>query len=118
MKVAERLCDKIAIIESGSIMAEGTLADLRLKSGAKDSITIKIQEINAMIINKLKMNPSQYTIDNLKNTICVRSNDIDKDIVEIVNCIHNNNGKIMSIESASVDLENIFMKLTGKTLKS
>lgn len=118
MKVAERLCDKIAIIESGSIMAEGTLADLRLKSGAKDSITIKIQEINAVIMDKLKMNPSKYTIDNLKNTICVRSNDIDKDIVEIVNCIHNNNGKIMSIESASVDLESIFMNLTGKTLKS
>ncbi|MBK6983383.1 MAG: hypothetical protein IPH32_00885 [Bacteroidetes bacterium] len=69
-------------------------------------------------MNKLKLNPSKYTIDNLKNTICVRGNDIDKDIVEIVNCINNNNGKIISIESASVDLESIFYETYWKTLKA
>ena len=35
--MAERLVDRIGIIQSGRLLAEGTLDELRLKSGRKDS---------------------------------------------------------------------------------
>jgi ABC-2 type transport system ATP-binding protein len=37
LDVAERLVDRIGIIQSGRVLAEGTLDELRLKSGRKDS---------------------------------------------------------------------------------
>jgi len=37
LDVAERLVDRIGIIQSGRLLAEGTLEELRLKSGRKDS---------------------------------------------------------------------------------
>jgi sodium transport system ATP-binding protein len=36
MREAERLCDRIAIIHNGRIMAEGTLGELRGRTGAQD----------------------------------------------------------------------------------
>jgi sodium transport system ATP-binding protein len=36
MREAEKLCDTIAIIHQGRIMAEGTLAQLRERTGAQD----------------------------------------------------------------------------------
>ena len=37
LEVAERLADRIGIIQSGRLLAEGTLAELRIKSGRKNS---------------------------------------------------------------------------------
>jgi len=37
LDVAERLVDRIGIIQSGQLLAEGTLNELRLKSGRRDS---------------------------------------------------------------------------------
>jgi ABC-2 type transport system ATP-binding protein len=37
LDVAERLVDRIGIIQSGRLLAEGTLDELRIKSGRKDS---------------------------------------------------------------------------------
>jgi len=36
LEVAERLADRIGIIQSGRLRAEGTLADLRARSGDSD----------------------------------------------------------------------------------
>jgi ABC-2 type transport system ATP-binding protein len=35
MTEAERICDEIAVIEEGSILAQGTLASLGVRAGAK-----------------------------------------------------------------------------------
>ena len=37
LEVAERLVDRIGIIDQGQLMAEGTLDDLRARSGRRDS---------------------------------------------------------------------------------
>ncbi len=36
MREAEKLCDRIAVIHNGRIMAEGTLGELRARTGAQD----------------------------------------------------------------------------------
>jgi sodium transport system ATP-binding protein len=46
MREAEKLCDTIAIIHGGRIMAEGTLADLRKRTGEQDldDVFVKLVE--------------------------------------------------------------------------
>jgi len=38
MEVAEKLCDRIAIIDKGNIVAQGTMDELRAKGNGKDSL--------------------------------------------------------------------------------
>ena len=44
MEEAERFCDKIAIIDVGRIIAQGTLKELREISDVKDLLTIKLAD--------------------------------------------------------------------------
>ncbi|HOX58597.1 MAG TPA: ATP-binding cassette domain-containing protein [Candidatus Paceibacterota bacterium] len=46
MREAEKLCDRIAIIHNGRMMAEGTLAELREQTGAQDldDVFVKLVE--------------------------------------------------------------------------
>ena len=48
MEEAERFCDKIAIIDVGRIIAQGTLKELREISEVKDLLTIKICKISSI----------------------------------------------------------------------
>ena len=38
LDVAERLCDRVGIIKGGRLVACGTMAELRLKSDARDTL--------------------------------------------------------------------------------
>ena len=47
MREAEKLCDTIAIIHQGRIMAEGTLAQLRAQTGAQDLEDVFVSVVEA-----------------------------------------------------------------------
>jgi len=117
MKVAERLCNRIALIDEGSILDVGSFAVLRGLSGIKDSVTIKLKNANSTELNKLQFDRSLYRIDNLNNTFHMDCEDINKEIADIIAGIQACNGEILSIDTCVADLESIFIKLTGKMLK-
>ncbi len=45
LAVAEELCDRIAIIQEGEIIAEGTLAELRTRAGMGDDAAARLEAI-------------------------------------------------------------------------
>ena len=47
MREAEKLCDRIAIIHNGRIMAEGTLEELRARTGAQDLDDVFVNLVEA-----------------------------------------------------------------------
>lgn len=117
MEVAERLCNKIAVIDSGNVLAQGSISDLSLTSKIKDSIVIKLKNVKTLTIDKLSINSSSCKIDSESNTLYLECDNINNDITNIINNIQKCSGEIVSIETRAVDLESIFMKLTGKKLR-
>ncbi len=47
MREAEKLCDRIAVIHNGRIMAEGTLGELRERTGAQDLDDVFVNLVEA-----------------------------------------------------------------------
>ena len=45
LAVAEELCDRIAIIQEGEIIAEGTLQELRIRAGMGDDEAARLEEV-------------------------------------------------------------------------
>jgi len=45
LAVAEELCDRIAIIQEGEIIAEGTLRELRIRAGMGDDEAARLEEV-------------------------------------------------------------------------
>ena len=117
MEEAERFCDKIAIIDVGRIIAQGTLKELRKISDAKDLLTIKLADSDNETISGITSANPLFRFDFTSNTLKVECVNISKDISIIINHIQNSGGVIERIYTQGTNLESIFLKLTGKKLR-
>ena len=105
---AENLCDEVAIIDNGEIIAQGTPDEL-IKADGESHINIIVDRINENILKEYEVN-----IDN--NIIDIKSGDPDKDISNIINELTKANISINKLDVKKANLEDVFVKLTGKSL--
>ena len=117
MEEAERFCDKIAIIDVGGIIAQGTLKELRKISDVKDLITVKLADSDNEIISRITSANPLYRFDSLSDTLKVECASISRDISVIINHIQSSGGVIERIYTQGTNLESIYLKLTGKELR-
>jgi len=117
MEEAERFCDKIAIIDVGRIIAQGTLKELREISEVKDLLTIKLADSENEIISRITSANPLFKFDTTSGTLKVECENISRDILIIINHIQNSGGVIERIYTRDTNLESIYLKLTGKELR-
>jgi ABC-2 type transport system ATP-binding protein len=117
MEEAERFCDKIAIIDVGRIIAQGTLKELMKISEVKDLLTIKLADSDNEIITRITSANPSFKFDSASGTLKVECANIGRDISIIINHIQNSGGEIERIYTQGNNLESIYLKLTGKELR-
>jgi ABC-2 type transport system ATP-binding protein len=117
MEEAERLCDSIAIIDSGTIIAYGTLQELREISGAKDIITFRLSGLDDMVVSKFNNTMPFPLISSTANSLKVECENVSKDISGIINYLENTGAIIEGFDAHGANLESIFLRLTGKNLR-
>ena len=115
MEEAERLCDNLAIIDKGEIIATGTVDALRSQLGERDLITFQGQF----------QNPESSELESLgaeileqsENEIRLLINDAPKNLSSVMKSIESQHGKISNVNLAQANLESLFIKLTGRALR-
>ncbi len=117
MEEAERFCDKIAIIDTGQIVAQGTLKELKHISNIKDLVTIKLADADNETITRIKSENPMFRFDSTTSTFEVECGNIGNDTSIIINQIQNSGGVIERINTRGTNLESIYLKLTGKELR-
>jgi ABC-2 type transport system ATP-binding protein len=117
MEEAERFCDKIAIIDVGRIIAQGTLKELKKVSDVKDLITVKLADSDNEVISRITSVNPLFKFDSTTGTLKVECVNISRDISLIINHIQNSGGVIERIYTQGTNLESIYLKLTGKELR-
>ena len=105
---AEKLCDQIAIINEGNIIANGKTEDL-ISSMGKNHITIETNLDDNTNIEDFKW---KYSIN--KNKLVIETNNPDSDIIEIIEFMKQKSIPINKIRSEQSTLEEIFINLTNK----
>ncbi|HIP37075.1 MAG TPA: ABC transporter ATP-binding protein [Crocinitomix sp.] len=115
MEEVERLCDTIAIMDSGKIIIQGTLEELQNTSNTKELLQLKFKSISKEQIAAFKNN-FDFEITNKKEELNLFCN-IEKDLNGILNYSLNKNLIITAIHQNKATLETIFLKLTGKNLR-
>ena len=115
MEEVERLCDRIAIMDDGKIIAQGTQAELQQQCNVKEAIEITFQSVSESQVEHLQ-NQLKLKINQNAQKIKIEC-DVNKDISTIISVCNYNNLKIEDIELKKVNLEAIFLSLTGKQLR-
>ena len=115
---AERLCDRVAIIDSGQIIAIGTPRDLQKQSANQSSIEIKlVQPVREDVSLPEWAESVRSLISEDRRAITVYSSRPARTLVEIIKWLETNGLELEDVHLARPTLEDVFIELTGKKLR-
>ena len=115
MEEAERLCDLIGIIDDGEIIAQGTLDELRTSYSMKESIVISFSNLSDERYKAIIKNWKD--LQRFDDTIHFYSMNIQGDLSKIILQCNVVGLDILHIDIRKINLETIFLSLTGKKLR-
>jgi len=117
MEEVEMLCNRIAIMDEGRIIATGTKNELRLLVGGKDTIRMDVKNIHPKIVESLEMIDDVDKIKIKENQIEILSDYGRRVLSSIISKLNELDVKINSVKVQEPDLESVFIHLTGKSLR-
>ena len=116
MEEAQRLCDRIGIMDRGRLIAEGTLRELRDRMPGKTLIRVETRGLTPESTVQLQHDYRERIIiqkeELLLNTECVH-----QDIAELVRQCGELHIDIQNLSVSEADLEGVFLELTGRALR-
>ena len=108
LEEAEALCNRVAMLRTGKVVALDTTSNLLKKFAAKN---LKLRLSSRKIINLSKIIKGiNFSIDRDFYTFELRK---ITDVTKIISALNNSSIDILDMETVDQDLENIFLKLTG-----
>ncbi|MGH8871921.1 MAG: ABC transporter ATP-binding protein [Acidimicrobiia bacterium] len=117
MEEAERLCDRVAIIDEGVVQAEGTRRELVSLVGEKDRISVTgtgdLAEV-ARIASGLAGVFGASTSDHGVEVLAANASSLLPDLMA---CFASSGATITGVEIFEPNLEAVFLHLTGKALR-
>jgi len=114
---AEELCQRIAIIVKGKIIALDTTQALKQKLPADNLLLIKIDKIDPSLKQKLSKLPAVKNVILEDYLIRIQSDDLNSVLSTIPSFLQQERVKILSINTSSPSLEDAFIHLTGLDLE-
>ena len=106
---AELLCDKVAIIDSGKVITEGSPKEL-IGKDSNSGITVYLSEPFEDSNNTL----NDFTYDQGDQRLHFITGDPENDLPNIIKLLSNSGAHIQRIETNKASLEDVFLNLTGK----
>src|SRR6202040_1955384 len=112
---AERLCDRVAIVDHGNVIATGSPRELKERSGAVTRITVRLAHPEADgALNSLDgVTECRFEADDY----LLYSTRVPRTIVALVKHLEEQHNELVSLEISAPSLEDIFLELTGRRLR-
>ena len=117
MEEAERLCDRVAIIDEGSIQASGTRRELVSLVGEKDRVSIEGTGSLAEAAEALRRLEGVSDASASDHRIDVLTTNSSAILPQLLTTVADAGGSITGVEVVEPNLEAVFLHLTGKALR-
>lgn len=116
MEEVEALCSRVVIMDNGRFIAEGTKEELSEYVREEQIIDISLSNPGYTITEAVKniYGVSECTLSGSMMTVVL---DKSSDVSKVINTITDKGGIITKINMEEATLEDVFLTLTGKTLR-
>jgi len=118
MEEADQLCDRVAIMDHGKILALDTPANLKKSTGADTIVTVKVandgERLARVLGDELEGVVGTRVVENVV-TLHVQGG--DRLVPRVVNVAETAHVEILDLAVAEPSLETVFINLTGKELR-
>lgn len=114
---AERLCDRVAIVDAGKIIESGAPREIQQRVLGHTAVEITTDQV--IPIEKLpeSLKAEKYSVRDEGRTLSMQSESSAALIVELVRWIGEQNLRLVDIHMKRPTLEDVFIELTGKRLR-
>ena len=114
---AERLCDRVAIIDAGLIIAMGTPRELQERSANQSAIEIALSDPLKKTELPAWPESTRSIVSEDRHRITVYSKQPARTLVEMVKWIDGQGLELDDVHLSRPTLEDVFIELTGKKLR-
>jgi ABC-2 type transport system ATP-binding protein len=114
MEEAERLCDRVAILEHGKVIDIDTPSGLVRRHCPERTIILATDEATAEV--RFRGIPGVHTMtrDGGQLTISGQGNDL---VTDVIHCLSEHRIPVTDFRTISPNLEDVFLKLTGRSIR-
>jgi ABC-2 type transport system ATP-binding protein len=120
LEEADKLCKRLAIIDTGKIVASGSPVDLKREIGA-DSIRISLENCQKDKDKAKELIKSMTGVNQIidsEECLTVYAKNAGLLIADIVRALDSSDIRISSVTFSSPSLDDVFMKHTGKRIRT
>jgi ABC-2 type transport system ATP-binding protein len=127
MEEAERLCDRIVIIDNGRVIANDTVNGLFRILPISRSVEIQFEESAAAAVDAaaaaegllavLASLPGICAVSRSETGVRIETSDFAAGLTHALDCIAKAGVRVVSVQSARATLEDVFITLTGHGLR-
>jgi len=117
MEEVEEICSRIAIIDHGKLIAEGTNEELKGIVTNTNSVWITVDSMSRINVDSLKAIKGVTNVEMADNLIKVHSSVDINNLDKLILYFTENHVSIKSIETKTPNLESVFLTLTGRKLR-
>lgn len=119
MEEVEELCTRIAIIDHGKIIAEGTKEQLKaIVTDSKEIwIGVKAEADTSPSFDSLNLIPGVISVSHVEQTLKIMSKAEINNLNQIIQQLIKDQVEIRSVDEQAPNLETVFLTLTGRKLR-
>jgi ABC-2 type transport system ATP-binding protein len=117
MEEAERLCDRVGIIDEGLIKAEGTRAELVARIGQRDRVRLSADGNLTEVAAALQQAPTVDTASAADGAVELVVDGARGALPDLLRRAAETGVSVTGVEVAEPNLEAVFLHLTGKALR-
>ena len=117
MEEVEYLCDRIAIMDHGVIIAEGTLNELRDVVGGMDVVAVKVAGATPEVLERVRAIEGVEGVESTDDALEVLTRSSGSIMGRLVSTLESEGAHVTSVSVTEPNLESVFLHLTGKSLR-
>lgn len=117
MEEAEALCDRVAIIDSGKIIALGSPAELKAQIPGSDIISVTLEILSEEVVRAIERVPFVHKVKTEDNSMRVYVDNGARNLPRLIDELRKAGGTIQSATIHEQSLEDVFIHYTGKSIR-
>lgn len=111
-----QLCTRIGIIETGEMVAEGSLDEIYGQLGLMRMVHVQCSQRSDELVDKVRAIPGVESVEQQADRFSIRLHEDQLSVEDLHDRIHGLGGRIRMFQPEAMDMETAFMKLTeGRT---
>jgi len=117
MDEAERLCDRLAIVDHGEIIAEGSPADLITRLGGHHVVEFEASLSNGNSLDAWRILPGVESVRHEDGMVCLNVREPHLTIPALLDAVRDQGSELLHLTTRQASLEDVFVRLTGRHLR-